>query len=292
MIHIGYSGGGLKGIGHLGIAEVLDTKIKPNILSGISVGSIMAILHALVVSDLITWKQVREVFFKIKPSTVFSTHPYSFKGMLRAILSFIIPSIHSIGKQDNLDDLLKSVVTEDIFNRYRLGVTPEVYVGWVDYKTGELVVDNLKLCSYNQAINSILASSHVPVLTESIKMNNTYGYDGGLFDHCISHKILKIFGDLITININVFSRPKDNDLLKIKWEPKNILNVLTRTLELGVARISRDDEELIEERCKNLGVSNYSLYLPSMLDNMYDFTQHNLYKLYLAGRKEALSFEI
>ena len=67
----------------------------------------------------------------------------------------------------------------------------------------------------------------------------------------------------------------------MKWKPKNIFNVLTRTLELGVARISRDDEELIEERCKNLGIQNYSLYLPTVLDNMYDFTQHNLYKLYL-----------
>jgi predicted acylesterase/phospholipase RssA len=291
MIHIGYSGGGLKGIGQFGIAESISDKIKPDILSGISVGTIIALLHALVISKLITWKEVKEIFFRLNSKSVFKTHPYSFKGICRGLLSFILPSIHSFGNQSNLKKLLTDSISKEIYETYRVSNnTPDVYVGYVDYKSGELVVKNLKLFVYEDAINIILASCHVPVATESIKLFGTYGYDGGLFDHCVSAEIIERYKFTITKNINIFSRPSKNYNVKEDWKPKNVGNVSSRTLELGIARISKDDEKLINAYSKIYDIKNYSIYLPTVLNNMYDFNHDNLYKLYLAGKKQGNDF--
>lgn len=285
MIHIGFSGGGLKGIGHLGVSEKIEPTIKADILSGISVGSIMAIVYAMVMCKIITWKEVRDVFFNLTSKKIFKVHPYSIKAIIRGILSFFIPKLNSLGNQSNLDNLLREVISED--NYKKLISHPEcpiIYVGYVDYNLGDLRVVNINDYKYKTAIKYILASSHVPIATEAIKLNNHYGYDGGLVDHCLSGYIIDIYKYKIHTNINIFTRAYGNQLIS-NFKPKNIFNVAKRTVEIGINRISRDDEKYIDLACKYYGVKNYSVYLPTVLDNMYDFKLENLLILYYKGAK-------
>lgn len=287
MIHIGFSGGGLKGIGHLGVAEVLTySDIKPNVLSGISVGSIMAILYALVSVKLLSWVDITRFWLNVQAKDVFNVHPKSWKSLLRAITFK-----SSLGKQANLKPLLKRFITKDIFDAYKSNPnSPDVYVGYVNYNTKQLEIRNIKNYNYLRAINFILASSHVPVATEAIKIFDSYAYDGGLIDHSISAKVLKIH-DGITTNINIWSRPsKDQVVENPNWKPKNWFNVANRTLEIGMLNISWDDEEHIKDICKLQGIDNHNIYLPSILRNMYDFDKDRLYELYMAGRKKAFEF--
>lgn len=289
MIHLGLSGGGLKGIGQLGILEQLS--LKPNILSGISVGSIISMLYACILEGLLTWDQVKDIFFTLKPEDVFSVHPYGYKGSYRGIKSFIDKDVHSLGKQDTLDKTFSKLVTKELFEAYKYSKTsPDIYVGYVDYRLGDLVVKNLKDQIYNDAMNIIKASSHVPVATEAVKMFNSYCFDGGLIDHCISGSVIDLYENKITHNINIFSRPNGNYLELPDWEPENVLTVGKRTIEIGISRISRDDERYINLACKHYNIKNYSIYLPTVLDNMYDFKQSNLYRLYLAGKKQGIDF--
>ncbi|MGS0763114.1 patatin-like phospholipase family protein [Syntrophomonas curvata] len=97
-------GGGLKGLAHIGILQVLeDNRIPVSMVSGTSSGSIMAALYA---SGLSPYSMEEEVL-KLKPGDYLD---YNISGLIRYLLSCFIPTmgatLDGIIKGDRLEKLI------------------------------------------------------------------------------------------------------------------------------------------------------------------------------------------
>jgi len=89
-------GGGLRGLAHIGILQVLeDNDVPPAIISGTSVGSIIATLH---VSGMSAYQMEEEVL-KLKP---YDYLDYNISGLIKHILAQFIPTI-----DNGLDGIIK-----------------------------------------------------------------------------------------------------------------------------------------------------------------------------------------
>ncbi len=88
-------GGGLRGLSHIGILQVLeDNDIPPAVISGTSVGSIIAALH---VSGMSAYQMEEEVL-KLKP---YDYLDYNISGFIKHFLAQFIPI------DNNLDGIIK-----------------------------------------------------------------------------------------------------------------------------------------------------------------------------------------
>ena len=96
-------GGGLRGLAHIGILQVLeDNNIPPNIVAGTSVGSIIAALYA---SGMSAYQMEQEVV-KLKPHDYLD---YNFSGFIKHLLACFFPAINN-----NIDGIIKGERLEKI----------------------------------------------------------------------------------------------------------------------------------------------------------------------------------
>jgi NTE family protein len=96
-------GGGLKGLAHIGILQILeDNEIPLAIISGTSVGSIIAALHGSGMSAY----QIEDEVLKLKPHNYLD---YNISGLIKHILAQFIPidnSLDGIIKGERLEKLI------------------------------------------------------------------------------------------------------------------------------------------------------------------------------------------
>ncbi|HHV16983.1 MAG TPA: hypothetical protein GXX58_10530 [Gelria sp.] len=89
-------GGGLRGLAHIGILQVLeDNNIPPTMISGTSVGSIIAALYASGMSAY----QMEEEVIKLKPHDYLD---YNISGLIRHFIVYFFPAINN-----NVDGIIK-----------------------------------------------------------------------------------------------------------------------------------------------------------------------------------------
>ena len=99
-------GGGLRGLAHIGILQVLeDNDILPTIISGTSVGSIIAALYA---SGMSAYQMEKEVL-KLKPRDYLD---YNISGLIRHFLAYFFPA-----RDNNIDGIIKGERLEKIVCR-------------------------------------------------------------------------------------------------------------------------------------------------------------------------------
>lgn len=174
------SGGGARGIAHLGVLQALDENgIKPNLISGVSSGALVAALYAA----------------GHKP-----------KKLLKLIKAYSKPNLVSIIKtplglfsSTGLLHLLKDTIKVDDFARLHIPLhivaTDIVNHRSVDFSSGEL-------------FEVIIASAAIPGLSSPVNVGVYQLADGGILNNlpveCIRHKCEKI----IAVNVNNFNGDK------------------------------------------------------------------------------------
>ncbi|MTI29871.1 patatin-like phospholipase family protein [Xanthovirga aplysinae] len=285
MRHIGISGGGTKIGGLFGAAEVLikEQNYQPDIISGISAGAILSLPLALGKFDTI-----REIVLNLKLDTFFNRKPVNKKGNISfgGIINFILGKTY-LGRQDNLKKVLSQVVSEEEYKTYQKGKYPICLIGSVDYFTGAREYKNLKdpKVSYSQFLQYVNASGSIPVFTPAEEINNKYLYDGGLRDHIATPWVLENFD--IQETISIYSRPEDLQIPK-ETKPKNVLEVLERTIDIMNAEISKNDELLEDTICKDRQILQSKFFLPRIMESVYDVDPERLKENYLAGREMVL----
>lgn len=214
------SGGGVRGIAHLGVLKALEeAQVKINAISGTSAGAIIGALYSHGYSpDYILKEIVSTSFFKLlKPAL-------SLQGML---------NIDGVGK------FLKNYFPIDSFSSLKIPLTvaaTNLQKGISEYfDSGELIVP-------------LLCSSCIPVVFNPVRFNNMLYIDGGILNnlplaplkknnkfiigsHCNpidddyhrrGYKTLVERTMLMAINGNVKSVKKECDLLIEPQELKKI----------------------------------------------------------------------
>jgi len=164
------SGGGARGLAHLGVLEALDEMgIKPAVISGTSSGALIGALYA-------SGNSPRKILAMIKEHASGSVF-----GMFL--------SSEGLFSSTGLRHILKSAIPEDSFEKL---LTP-LYVTATDIAAGTSAT-----FSKGPLFDVLVGSSSVPVLFKPVKIGHQYLVDGGVMDNfpveCIKDKCDKIIG--------------------------------------------------------------------------------------------------
>jgi len=196
-IGLALSGGGGRGISHLGVLKALnEVGIFPNQLSGSSAGAIVGVMYCQGYTPDEVLKIVIETnYFKLMRPAI------SWKGLFNL---------------DSLAELLKTYLPVDEFSALK---TPLI-VAATDIGKGEVVYFN-----QGQLIEPILASSCIPGMFEPIEYDSRYLVDGGVLNN-LPVEPLKGKSDLV-IGVNCNHLP---ELGKVR----NVKNLLERAVMMNL----------------------------------------------------------
>lgn len=280
--HLGMSGGSTKIAGIFGAAEMAVEKgFKPDIISGISAGSILALPLAMGKIH-----EIKEEVLNFNLDTIFDRKPVNKKGKLTLGAIFrALTGKPYLGSMGNLVKTIKKVITkEEFYDFINDQDNPLVFMGVINYKDGSRYYHLVNNSTYDRYLKMMLASASIPVFTPAVKMDNNFYYDGGIRDHCPSSWIMKTVPG-IKNNVSIFSRPKDYHMKDLEWKPEGIVNVLQRTIDIMNIEISKNDELLENVYAEELGLTSHKqIFLPSLMDSLYDTKKENILKSYKTGR--------
>ncbi|MBY0434214.1 MAG: patatin-like phospholipase family protein [Cyclobacteriaceae bacterium] len=191
------SGGGARGVAHIGVLKALDEMgIKFSRVSGTSAGSIVGALYA-------SGRTPDEIFDIIKSMSIFkSVRPaWTWAGLLR---------------MDGLRDLLLKHIPENNFAKLKLPLTvtaTEIRKGRIEYfSEGEL-------------IPAVLSSCSIPAVFNPMSFNGGLYVDGGLFDNLPVRPIKDKCDMIVGLHCNHISPD---------FDPNSLRTVIERSLLMAI----------------------------------------------------------
>ncbi len=193
-----FSGGGARGIAHLGCLQALEELgVRPSVISGVSAGALIGALYASGRSPQEILEMVKQQSHSsVAAAILFPGGLFSYKG---------------------LRNLLKSVIHSDDFADLKIPLT----VTATDVVTGTTVH-----FSEGSLYDVLLGSAAVPGLFDPVKVGNCQLVDGGVLDNlpvvCIKDRCDKVLG----IHVNKFQ----NGAQKLTR-----LQVIDRCIHLAIA---------------------------------------------------------
>tara|TARA_Y100000741_G_scaffold63524_2_gene45306 strand:- start:2174 stop:2968 length:795 start_codon:yes stop_codon:yes gene_type:complete len=249
------SGGGLNGIAYIGLVNILEKKNilkKINKFAGTSIGSIFIFLISinadlLDIYNLFIYKF--KYIFNIKINNVLNgclLNSKIFEEILREILN---------------NKLNKKNIT--FLEHYNL-TKKELNIICTDLYSGKEKVFNMNNTPNIDIIDTIIASSSIPIFVKSVKIDNNYYIDGS-------------FKNLFPINIfeNELDRTIGVSFYPSNYEEKNIFNIVKVVLRGCI-------EQDLTDKIKNKLL--YYIKLPPLLDSLDIYTsikqKREAYNLY------------
>jgi NTE family protein len=196
-IGIALSGGGVRGIAHLGVLKALNQKrIFPNRISGSSAGAIAGALYASGLSP----DEILEVIVKTN------------------YFRFLRPAISWTGllKMDNIEELYLKYFPENSFAALKLPLT----IATTDLRRAKAVY-----FSEGQLIRPLLASSCIPGMFDPIEIDRHFFIDGGVLNN-LPIEPLDGFCDVV-IGVNCNHLPDEHNI-------KNLKNLIERTVIMSM----------------------------------------------------------
>ncbi|HCW06760.1 MAG TPA: patatin [Cytophagales bacterium] len=241
-IGIALSGGGARGIAHIGILKALEEMgVKISVMSGTSAGSIVASLYAYG----FTPDQIFELVTKL--SLLKSVRPaWAWSGLLT---------------MDGLKELILKNIPENDFSALKIPLTiaaTEIRRGEVNYfSTGELA-------------SAVVASCSIPVVFNPVSFNGNLFVDGGLLDNlparCIRHHCDFLIGSHC------------NEITK-EFDPKNIKNIIERSLLIAIYANTQQSKSLCDIAIAPPNMDRFTVFdigrAKEIFEAAYQFTKNN-----------------
>jgi NTE family protein len=261
------SGGGSKGAFAVGVAKYLikDLGNIYDIAIGSSTGSLTAPLLALGEID-----KLEEAYTTVRVNDIFKSSPFSITkqsdGTFNTRMNYfsifnnlVFKGQKSIGDSSNLRKTISKFFTEEDFynsiklNKNIIACVSNITLEQAEYKT------NLEY-SYKDFCDWMWISCNVPIFMSLVEKNGYEYVDGGVMEHApISEAIARGATDIDVIILRPQVRiPKKN-------KTKNILNLLSKIVDLMSHEITTDDILIarLEANNKNVNINFY--YTPREL---------------------------
>jgi NTE family protein len=196
-IGIALSGGGVRGIAHLGVLKALNQQgVFPNRISGSSAGAIAGALYASGLNP----DEIFEIIVK--------TNYFKF---LRPAISWT-----AILKMDSVEELFLKYFPEDAFASLKLPLS----IAATDLKRAKVVY-----FSEGKLIRPLMASSCIPGMFDPIAIDRHYYIDGGVLNNLPIEPLEGICDVVIGVNCNHL--PDEHNI-------KNIKNLIERTVIMSM----------------------------------------------------------
>ncbi|MGM0502587.1 MAG: patatin-like phospholipase family protein [Bacillota bacterium] len=231
-IGIALGGGGARGFVHLGVlAALAEQGITPDVISGVSAGSIVGVFIAAGMKP----KEVMKLMKKNK-FTDYAKVNIPTKGLLNL---------------DNLKQNLEQHLTAKKFSDLEL----PFYVAISNLHSGEVEYKNK-----GELIPVIQASSSIPVLFAPVEIEGQLYVDGGLLDNMAIAPLKEKCDKLIVVNIMP---------IKEKEEIDNLIDIAIRTFELSVIGDKIDVKNECDLYIQPEGVEEYNFLESEHVDELF-----------------------
>lgn len=207
------SGGGAKGIAHLGVIKALEEHdIRFDVISGTSAGAIVGALYA----SGYTTNDILNILLETKP------------------FKLIQPALNTKGllKMESIHKFLEKHLRHNDFKKLKI----PLYVAATNIRTG-----SIEYFSEGELITAVCASSCIPVLFNPVEYRGEKYMDGGILNNLPVEAIRDKVDTVISVNTN----PIDPD-----FEIKTVPGIMERALMLAISKntyISAEKCDLIIE---------------------------------------------
>lgn len=203
------SGGAVRGFAHLGVLKALhEAKIEPEIISGVSAGSIVGAFYA----DGYEPDEILEIFEKKK------------------FFELVSVIFNNIGLLDisGLKNLLKNNLRAKKFKELK----KPLFVAATNLHSSEAEYFNK-----GNIVEKVLASSSIPVLFKPQKINGKTYADGGLVNNLPLKPIQKKCKKIIGVNVNPLEQNPELD---------GIRNIAIRSFHISIANAVKHKKDLFD----------------------------------------------
>lgn len=238
------SGGGTRGFAHLGVIDALLEKgIKPDVISGVSAGSIVGAFIAGGKSP----HETMEIFKK---------------GWFFKYTKLQLP-VNGLLKLDGLKEIVDREIDfknlEDSPLPFHIAVA-NLNQGKVEYKnSGPLG-------------KTVLASSSIPVLFAPVELAGQFYVDGGLMDNIPIEPIKNDCEQIIVVNIAPLN-PRDRF--------KNLIQIASRTFYMSVNANMNLVQKYATVFIEPEGIDKYDILTRTHADEMYELGYNSMKKIEL-----------
>lgn len=233
---IALGGGGLKGLAHIGILQILyENKIPVSMVAGTSAGSIIAALLAAGVSPYAMEKLVLNLDKK-------DYLDYDFKGLLKYVFSLYIPKFKAPLSGFIKGDKIEKMVYKLTGGRTLDDAVMPVAIVACDIDSGrEVIFTNRDLKGADKGVTvirkaylseAVRASISIPVTFVPAKFNGIQMVDGGIRE-IVPCAALKQMGAEYVLSVNLGHALYDTPV-------KGIEQIIKRTLSILVYETSGD----------------------------------------------------
>lgn len=232
-IGLALGGGGARGFAHLGVIQAMyEFGLKPDIISGTSVGSIVG---AMIASGRMPEECLR--FFEDKKILNFAWPTVSKKGFMT--MNRLEKELRKFIRAERFEELeIPLIVTASDITR----AVP------VHFEQGEL-------------IPRVIASCSIPIVFTPKEIDNIEYVDGGVFMNLPVRPIRKRCEKVVAVEINAIDTSE-----KIK----NMLDMAVRTFHLGIARNTDIDRNKSDIYIAPQNLSKYSIFDLSNMRAIYN----------------------
>jgi len=199
------SGGGARGIAHLGILQALEENgIQPAVMSGTSMGALVAVGYALGIKPKEMLELINE---EVKPLSL-SNANLSRSGFFN--LNWV-------------EKILFEKAIPDDFSTLNI----PVYVAVTNLNTGKFEIH-----AEGKLVDFTIASASIPLLFKPKIIDEVYYVDGGLTKNMAAHILQGKCDKIIGVNVNHIA---------VKNEFKRMKDIAARTYHLAIHNTIRDE---------------------------------------------------
>lgn len=264
-----YSGGGTKAIALVEHALGLRSQgAKFHVSAGISAGGLILLPLILGYGDA-----VANFSAELTLERMFgSAKPVNEKGRvsIRSVSRMIYTG--SLGRYDGLKQNIAYLVSESDFIRYKTDSDLQpIFIGVVNANTEQFSFINLKNCSYEGMIDTLIATCSIPVFTPPVLLrDNLCYYDGGLAYHNPTTPLIRMFKGRLGKVYSVYSRPKELAYPDYGFNGESFGRALLKVFDVQQENTSRKDEEAEKDLAALYKIELVQKYSPSVLRSVYD----------------------
>ena len=245
------SGGGMRGIAHIGVLKALDEfGIRPNMISGTSAGALIGAFYSLGIRP----QQMQDV---VRERTFFSRSAFRLSRQSLFSTNFIL-------------HLLQEFFPENDFKTLKI----PLFVA-----TTELTQGRIEFFNKGPLFEALIASASIPLVFSPVKMNDKVYVDGGVLDNLPIEPLVPHCDFIVASHVNAL---RHESFSKI-----NLLKTFDRILHLAIASSVYSKISSCDLFLEPPAISQYSLFKKNNTDEMIESAyNYCCEKLELMSRKD------
>ncbi|MFK7933630.1 MAG: patatin-like phospholipase family protein [Saprospiraceae bacterium] len=234
-IGIALSGGGARGIAHIGVLQALkEHNIEVEAISGTSAGSIVAALYA-------AGKEPKEILeFAADNTSLFKMY------------SFGIPKI-GFTSLNYLKDKLAELLEEDSFEHLKI----PCYIAITNLQMGEV-----EIVHTGPLFDVVAASSSIPIVFKPIEINDYLYVDGGLLMNLPAEPLYAICDKVIGVNVMPFAKTSSDKIT-------NVIDIATRVFDLSIVANTANQALLCDVLIEPMKICHFTTYNFTKYEELY-----------------------